>query len=88
MICYFCEKEGKKSKLDSHGCSTTLIGGARSYYDEQDNLHRHDLNHITSAYSCSNGHRFAIKKPKACPNPDCTFGKEEPTIINFDLASD
>lgn len=88
MKCPFCEKEDKKSELESHGSSTTALGGYRTYYDEDGNYHHHDPNTILTTYTCSQGHKFGVRKARRCPNPDCDFGNEDPLIINYDRASD
>jgi len=76
MKCEQCVEEGTKSRVTDRGSSKTLLGGSPSYYDEEGVYHHHDPNKITTAYTCSNGHTFVIRRLGSCPNEDCDYGKE------------
>jgi hypothetical protein len=77
MRCHYCKQEGKKSSLHDLGSSTTLIGGAQSYWDSDGKKHYHDYNTTTTSYMCSEGHRYLEKKKIACPS--CDVNHEHPT---------
>jgi hypothetical protein len=64
-FCYFCQQDGKTSRLTVGGGSTTL-SCTQSYYDENGIYHYHDSNWHTSSYSCSNGHYYQIREIKGC----------------------
>lgn len=70
MICPYCQKEGKTSRLYPNGGTSTLALG-ESFYDEEGRWHTHDPNIHTSGWYCSNGHRWVEKTRRACPIPGC-----------------
>jgi len=70
MICPVCEKLEVKSQVDSHGGTSTLLGGSRDYYDEQGVHHFHDINTTRWNYSCSRGHNFDMVGHSPCPAGD------------------
>lgn len=75
MICQQCKDGGWSSRVHYTGSSTTLIGGAETYWDERGDVHIHDPNTVTKKYHCSLGHTWAEKnKARACPTCD---GDEE-----------
>lgn len=71
MICEQCKKEGKVSRVQSMGCSSTLLGYA-GYWDEEGNRHSHNPNWINEGYRCSNGHDWSnrYRRPCDCGWPD------------------
>jgi len=71
MICPFCEKENKKSRVYPHGGMKTAMA-CPAYYDEEGTYHKHDRNTVTLGYSCSNGHKWRTLGNDKCPN--CDFG--------------
>lgn len=77
MRCPKCKEDGAKHTLTSLGSSATLMSSAEPYYDEDDVYHRHDPNWRKSAYRCSKGHWFMIKKRSSCPGCDYGRGSEE-----------
>lgn len=74
MKCEKCVEAGKKSRVNSHGGSRTLMGGGGPYYDEDGEYHHHDPNTITRSYSCTNGHRWSTKGKGTCPTDGCDYG--------------
>jgi hypothetical protein len=75
QICPYCKKLDLKSTLTYHGSSTTLMG-CPTWYDEEGNMHHHDMNKTSSIYSCSMGHEYQINSMSKCPS--CDFGNQEP----------
>ena len=73
MKCEKCVEAGQKSRVNSHGGMSTLMGYS-PYYDEDGVYHRHDGNRKTNHYSCSNGHHWVEVGTKACPAEGCDFG--------------
>lgn len=81
MICPECKKENVKSKVYSGGGSSTLLGW-ETYYDEDGYFHIHDPNWKTTGYTCSNGHRWAMRSKKECPNSKiCGYVGSEVEIL-------
>jgi hypothetical protein len=60
------------------------MGGSQHYYDEDGNLHSHEINTLTSRWWCSEGHVFVRRLTPGCPS--CDYGSEEwvlqPTILD------
>jgi len=77
IICPVCEKQGKKSKVFSNGCSSTLMAFG-NYHDKDGNYHYHDFNITTEYYECEFGHTFIRKGHGGCPSyPEyCDFKPE------------
>ena len=73
MKCEECVKAGEKSRVNSHGGMSTLMGYT-PYYDEDGVYHNHDGNRKTNHYSCSNGHQWVEVGKNACPAKGCDFG--------------
>ena len=61
MFCPQCQKEGLKSCVYEEGGTSTLVGFI-AYYDEDGNYHKNDPNIHTLYYSCTQGHKWCIKK--------------------------
>ncbi len=80
MICQKCKEEGKESRVQSSGAMSTLLASF-PYYDEQGRYHSHNPNRVSNSYSCSNGHKFTITGRDKCPNPDCSYGNEEKSLV-------
>jgi hypothetical protein len=58
MLCPFCVKESKRSKLYPGLCSMTCMGSS-AHYDENGNYHHYAPDVMsTVTYSCSEGHQF------------------------------
>jgi len=72
MICKQCAAKGLKSKVYQGMTVSTAMYCSPYYYDEEGDYHNHDYNRTTQQYACSNGHEWAEKKPKLCPNCDWT----------------
>lgn len=77
MKCIKCAGEGKTSRLNELGSSTTCLGWG-TYYDEAGKYHNHDPNRINTGYVCSNGHSFSILTKRKCPN--CDYGSEDGAV--------
>lgn len=75
MICEQCKAEGWASRVHERAKYKTLLH-CSPFYDEAGAFHHHDRNVRTTVFECSNGHRFEIKTHKACPNPNCHWGKD------------
>jgi hypothetical protein len=81
MRCPQCKEESKKSVVYP-GLSTTTLMGWFPYYDEEGNYHNHDPNIHTTAYRCSNEHRWIIKEQLGCTTPNCTYeGNTDLTML-------
>ena len=76
--CPECVEQGQRSKVFEQGSTKTLLGW-RPFWDEDGKRHSHDPNTVTSYYKCSNGHVWGTKSKVPCPNPDCDYGKENPS---------
>jgi len=61
VTCRECEKEGKKSRVDVQGATSTLLA-TQQYYDEDGGYHFDDPNTTTHNYECSRGHKFSNSK--------------------------
>ena len=58
MICQECKAAGQTSRVSvGGGCTTAMY--CPPFYDEEGKYHSHDLNTVTTSYSCSNGHRWS-----------------------------
>lgn len=67
MKCPECIQLGQTSRVYPEGGTTTLMS-CQPYYDEDGKLHLHDTNIKKYGYSCSKGHRWVERAPKAlCP---------------------
>ena len=85
MKCPKCGELGLKSRVQSKGGTSTLLG-TNGWYDEDGNYHYHDGNTTTTVFFCSEGHTFVIRKkgspcisyPEKC---DYAGGEEEIKII-------
>lgn len=73
MICQFCKKEGKKSKIFPMGSITTDISYV-PYFDKLGRQHLHDKNTTTTEYKCSHGHCWKNSTSGSCW---CGWGKKE-----------
>lgn len=81
LKCPVCEAEGlKHGRLYHKGGSKTLMGGDFYFIDKNGLKHKHDVNKITSGYTCSYGHSFITKGKEECPS--CAFGGIEEIIRN------
>ena len=68
VICPVCEKKGMKSRVrPSGGWKTDMY--PNTYWDEDGNLHVHDLNIITEEFVCEHGHRWRIE----CAAPGASY---------------
>lgn len=65
VICPFCKRDGKKSKVFPGGSSQTLMMYTE-FYDEEGNHHFHNPNWTTTNYSCSNGHHWVNQTRSKC----------------------
>lgn len=79
MKCSACVAAGKRSRVYIHGGRSTLMSAAISaaHYDEDGVYHRHDPNYTDYAYSCSNGHKWTVRKYSKCPSCDWTNEPKE-----------
>lgn len=77
MKCPECVQDGSTSKVYGHGSTQTLMGWSGPFWGEDGERHSHDPNWITNGYRCSEGHYWAEKFKRRCPQPDCTYGREE-----------
>ena len=75
MKCPVCEDLKMKSCVHILSSSTTLIGGMNPYYDEDGEYHNHDTNWVSTAYSCTRGHKWGETRQNPCDNPKCSWGK-------------
>ncbi len=75
MICQECKAAGLKSRVTPHGGASTLMY-CEPFYDEEGKYHHHDLNVLTSSFSCSNGHQWVTKSHPKCPG--CDWPNDEP----------
>lgn len=67
-ICPKCEKAAWKSCVFEHASSTTCMGGASTFRDEDGKHHIHDPNWTTTTYRCSLNHVFQVASKKPCPS--------------------
>jgi hypothetical protein len=75
VICAECQKAGQKSCVYP-GLGITTAMWSPPYYDEEGLSHVHDRNVTTTAYRCSNGHKWEeVSGPGACW---CGWPKEAP----------
>ena len=65
MICPECQKLGLKSKAYP-GWTTCTAMYCQPFYDEEGELHHHDMNTTSTQYSCSNGHNWAENIKGTC----------------------
>ena len=65
MKCSECKKLGKQSIVYPGIGSTTLMC-CQPFYDKDGNYHHHDLNTITTPYSCSEGHEWIKSTSGSC----------------------
>lgn len=49
------------------GSSSSTCMYFQPWYDKEGKYHIHDRNRITTVYSCSRGHRWAIERYAPCP---------------------
>lgn len=77
MLCPECRKKGLRSVVTVLGNSVTLMF-VNSFYDEEGRRHDHDTNTRTTAYTCSNGHRWREQRREPCW---CGWGK--PALNNL-----
>lgn len=66
MRCPECDVSGQKSSVFI-GLRTTTLMSWQDFYDEKGNFHHHDPNTTSTAYSCSNGHRWREDSQHCCP---------------------
>lgn len=78
MKCPECERTGQRSKYyPPNGWCSTLMGGTRTYYDEDGQRHHHEVNTSRGQGNCSNGHVLNVTASTKCPAPGCDYGHEE-----------
>lgn len=67
LFCPKCAEEGKESTLrfELGGVSTLMCSD--DYIDENNRLHCHDPNSVTTNGRCSNGHNLGMVTRSACP---------------------
>lgn len=65
MKCPECVDLGLKSQVYT-GLATTTWMHFPPFYDEKGKLHHHDKNHVTTSYTCSNGHKWRSSGMKPC----------------------
>ncbi len=65
MKCPKCLEDGLKSKVYTHGGTSTCMMG-ETYYDEEGKYHDHDPNIHCMKYHCSNGHDFVVSVVYGC----------------------
>ena len=76
MKCPKCVEQNLKSTLSANGPSMSTLVYYTPYYDEDGVYHKHDANHITSQYVCSNGHKLVITGGNRCPSCDWKIEQE------------
>lgn len=82
MKCPECERTGQRSKLYMPELyASTLMGGSRRYYDEDGQLHYHEVNSSRGQAHCSDGHILVVTRSTKCPAPECDYGT--PQRITF-----
>ena len=75
MKCPECERTGQRSKLYMPTMwSSTAMGGSQSYYDEDGELHYHEVNIRSGRAHCSNGHEHSVTASTKCAAPGCDYG--------------
>lgn len=67
MKCKYCVALGKRSRLTVRESFRTAAGWS-PYFDEDGVYHRHDMNMVTTTYTCSNGHSVHETVKPACPS--------------------
>lgn len=78
MKCPECERTGQRSKLYMpSGYCSTLMGGTRTYYDEDGHRHHHEVNSSRGQGSCSNGHILDVTLSTKCQAPGCDYGSSQ-----------
>lgn len=68
MKCPQCVEEGERSIVtvnDSY--VSTLMGGGKTFYDEDGVRHVHNPNVATGVWRCSRGHRIVVRLGNRCP---------------------
>lgn len=66
VFCAECKAQGLKSRV-MPGMSFSTLMSWDPYYDEEGHYHSHDPNTVTTAYMCSNAHRWQAKRKHPCP---------------------
>jgi len=74
MKCAECNRNGDKS-LVYPGMSVSTCMGWLPYFDESGDYHNHNPNSVSSEYSCSKGHKWAVSEAVPCPSLSCDYGK-------------
>ena len=69
MKCLECQREGVRSKVFV-GVMTSTLMHCPGFYDEEGVYHIHDMNEITTSYTCARGLCWAGAGDKSCPNCD------------------
>lgn len=77
MKCSVCQEKGIKSNVYP-GASFSTAMGFTPYYDENGKYHLHDMNTMSTSYSCSLGHRWSVSRKGSCPS--CDFGSDSKKI--------
>lgn len=75
MKCPTCVEEGEKSRVYCGGSSMTGIGGSQDFWDEEEIHHYHEVNRVSTSYSCSRGHSWVFSTVPSCPAPGCEWGE-------------
>jgi hypothetical protein len=73
VFCAECQKAGLKSRVTPDGGSMTAMYCA-PYYAEDGVYHHHDMNVVTLAFACSNGHHWTTTSHPKCPSCDWPKG--------------
>lgn len=79
MICTKCRDVGQRSRVDVLGSITGTMTKKEVFFDEDGDMHVHDPNIVTTAYRCSNGHRFQERSSWQCT---CGWMKQ-PAVVTF-----
>jgi len=64
-LCYQCYEEGFENELEFQKMSQTVMA-VNEFYDD-DGLHHHDPNVISTYYKCSEGHELVLMERSLCP---------------------
>ena len=76
MRCPTCKENKVKSKV-FRGPTQLTTGLVETFWDEDEQYHRHDGNVTTEEFTCSEGHTWSRESTGQCPVAGCTFPEEE-----------
>lgn len=86
MKCKECQESDRQSRVYRGPTSSTVMGYS-SYYDEEGVYHQHNMNQVSTSYSCSNGHWWNQDSPQLCPADNCSWNEDRAGESKMSISS-